>query len=79
MSEKFLKNKDTGFIYDWNKYLAEEPNMVEVSEEEAYPERFVPEQQRARKSKVELETKDIPELPEIVFPELNAEASKGIK
>lgn len=79
MSEKFLKNKDTGFIYDWNKYLADEPNMVEVSEEEAYPERFVPKQQRERKSKVELETKDIPELPEIQFPELNAEASKGIK
>lgn len=61
MADRFLKHKLNGRIYTWDKRLEENPDFYEVSEEQAYPERFVPEKQRQRKAKVNLETKDVPE------------------
>tara|TARA_R110000822_G_scaffold6164_10_gene25875 strand:+ start:1590 stop:1823 length:234 start_codon:yes stop_codon:yes gene_type:complete len=75
---KYLKHLDKGTIYNWNEYLAEHPRIVEVSDEEAFPENFIPKAQRGRKSQVNLETKTIPEEPAIVFPELNADASRKL-
>jgi hypothetical protein len=83
----YLRNKKDGFIYDWNPILAKNPKCEEVTEEEAFPEKFVkPEQvekakkaRAARKGKeVALSTDDIPDGPEYTSPELNAEASQGL-
>lgn len=75
---RFLRNKNDGFIYDWSQILSENPICEEVTEEEAYPERFIPEKQKARKAKVSLATEDIPEAPEQFNLELGEEASKGL-
>lgn len=40
MTERLLQHRD-GTIHGWNEWLAQEPGMVEVTEEQAYPERFV--------------------------------------
>ena len=63
MATKFLKHKLNGRIYSYHKHLAENPDFFEVTEEQAYPERFVPEKQKGRKSSVKLDTKEVPEEP----------------
>ncbi len=74
---RYLKDK-SGFIYEWNEILAENPSCVEVTEEEAFPEKFVPKKQKGRKSGLVLETEDIPEEPVVTNDELNIEASRGL-
>lgn len=75
---RFLRNKKDGFIYDWNPILAENPLCEEVTEEQAYPEKFVPAKQKGRKTGLALETKDIPEEPVQGNEDLNLEVSKGL-
>ncbi len=58
--------------------LAENPSCVEGTEEEAFPEKFVPKKQKGRKSGLVLETEDIPEEPVVTNDELNIEASRGL-
>ncbi len=69
-----------GFIYEWNEILAANPACVEVTEEEAFPEKFIPKKQKGRKSGLKLETpvEEIPTEPAYENAELNAEASKGL-
>lgn len=74
----YLRNKRDGFIYDWNPILAENAVCEEVTEEEAFPERFIPKAQKGRKSKIDLSTEDIPEEPAVENTELNLEASRGL-
>ena len=50
---KYLRPKEKGTIYSWNQYIALNPNVEEVSEEEAFPERHIPKAQRGRKPKDE--------------------------
>lgn len=45
---RFLRNKVDGTIYDWNEILAVNPKCEEVTEEQAYPERFAPRERIAR-------------------------------
>lgn len=54
--ERFLKNARDGYIHGWNQWLAQEPNMVEVTEMEAYPERFV--KGGKRKAAVDMTTEE---------------------
>ena len=75
---RYLKNIKDGFIYEWSPILAENPLCEEVTEEEAFPERFIPKAAKGRKAKVDLSTENIPEEPPIEFPELNIEASRGL-
>ncbi len=75
---KYLRNKKDGTIYDWHPILADNPLCEEVTEEEAYPENFVPKTQKKRKSKLDLATDDVPEAPALTNEELNEEASKGL-
>jgi len=49
-----------------------------VTEEQAFPERFIPKKQKARKTKVKLKTEVIPEDEKAVNIELAEEATKGI-
>jgi hypothetical protein len=76
MATKYLRDK-TGFIYDWNPILAKNPDCEEVTEQEAYPENFIPKKQANRKTGLALETENIPEAP-TGNEELNQEASKGL-
>lgn len=73
---RYLRDK-SGFIYEWNEILAANKDCEEVTEQEAFPEKFVPEKQKGRKSKVELGDTEVPEAPTIPA-ELAAEASKGL-
>lgn len=75
-NKKYLRGPD-GFIYDWNVYLAREIGMEEVTEEEAYPENFMPKSQKGRKSKVEVGDLTVEEPP-TTSDELNQEASRGL-
>lgn len=77
---RYLRNKRDGFIYDYTELLAENPMVEEVTEEEAFPEKFVPKAQKGRKTGLKLETpvEDIPTPPPVENEELNSEASKGL-
>lgn len=73
---RYLRGKKDGFIYDWNPILAENPNVEEVSEEQAFPERFIPEAQKKRKSKLEI---NVPAVDaQTGNPDVDQEASKGL-
>jgi hypothetical protein len=81
MTQRYLRNRNDGFIYDWHPILAANPLCEEVTEEEAYPERFVSEAKRGRPRKVaalDLSTADIPESPPSTPPELAADASRRL-
>lgn len=77
---RYLRNKRDGFIYDYTELLAENPAVEEVSEEEAFPEKFIPKKQTGRKSGLKLETpaEEIPTPPAEAPTELDAEASRGL-
>lgn len=87
MTKMYLRNKKDGFIYGWNEILAKNPLCEPVTEEEAYPERFVkPEQvekvkktRARRKTKaLDLSTEDTQEGPKRVAPEIEADASRDL-
>jgi len=82
---RYLRNRNDGWIYEWDAILAANPICEEVSEEEAYPERFAkPEaiekakRGRKRKGTLDLSTDDIPEEPTYTPPELAADASRRL-
>ncbi len=75
--KKYLRHRVNGRIYPHTKDLAENPDMEPVTEEQAYPERFKPKRASRRKSKINLETEEIPEAPVEGADELSADASKG--
>jgi hypothetical protein len=77
MATKYLRDA-TGFIYEWNPILAKNPDCVEVTEQEAFPENFIPKKQANRKTALVLETEEIPVEPEVTNDELNQEASRGL-
>lgn len=82
-SGRWLRHKKDGTIYNYNDVLCKNPAVEEIPEELAFPERFIPEAQRGRKSVVDLGTD--PEVIEKTKPkkakraELSADASKGLK
>jgi hypothetical protein len=77
---RYLRNKRDGFIYDYTELLAENPMVEEVTEQEAFPEKFIPKKQTGRKTGLKLETptEEIPVEPPVVNAELNADASRGL-
>lgn len=83
MAEKrrWLRNKVDGEIYGWNEILAENSRTEEVTEEEAFPEKFIPKKQKGRQSKVDLgvdEFKIKDKVSSSVAEEVKEEASKGL-
>jgi high-affinity K+ transport system ATPase subunit B len=89
MSKMYIRVKSDGFIYDFNPILAKNPECEVVSEEVAYPERFIPVSAamrvegikasgRKKKGALDLATDDIPEAPAYTSPELAEEASRGL-
>ena len=78
MAGRWLRNIKDGEIYEWNEILADNPLTEEVTEEQAFPEKFLPKKQKGRKTKVNLKTEVIPEDEKAVNMELAEEATKGI-
>ena len=85
MAQRYLRNRNDGFIYDWNPILAANSLCEEVTEEQAYPERFAKEEVvervtrgRKRKGALDLSTDDIPDPPPYTPPELAADASRRL-
>lgn len=91
MSKMYIRVKKDGFLYDYNEILAKNPACEVITEQEAFPERFVPahvagrvgtpenpKRATRRKAALDLTTADIPEAPPYTSPELAAEASKGL-
>lgn len=87
MSIRYLKSRKDGWIFEWDPILAKNPSLYEVTEEEAYPERFIPtaaieavaaKRTRKKREPVDLFTADIPEEPGYTNDALNAEASRGL-
>ena len=82
---RYLRNKKDGFIYEWDPILDKNPSCEEVSEEEAFPEKFLKpsvvekvKRGRKRKGELNLSTDDIPEEPLYTSPELAADASRRL-
>lgn len=87
MSKMYLRNKKDGFIYGWNEILAKNPLCEPVTEEEAFPERFVEPGliQKVSRTRVQrkvkalnLSTDDIPTEPVYSSSELEADASRDL-
>lgn len=55
---RWLRHKTDGTIYNYNVILCNNPAVEEVTEEVAFPEKFIPVKQRGRKAKVNLATDD---------------------
>jgi hypothetical protein len=55
----YIRVKKDGTIYDWNRFLAENPECEVVTEEQAYPERFIPPSIKGKPSKVNVATAGI--------------------
>ena len=78
MAGRWLRNKKDGEIYGWNEILAENPLTEEVTEEQAFPEKFMSKEQKSRKPKVNLKTKNIP-TKKVSKVELEEEATRNIE
>jgi hypothetical protein len=80
---KYLRHREDGFIYDWNPTLAKHPKLEEVTELQAYPERFKPEKpsKRPKENKQDPVDLSVPDVQlsddaPIEFPELDAENTR---
>lgn len=76
---QYLRHKVKGTIYSWNTEIAKNPNVETITEEEAFPERFIPKEIKTRKSKLNIAPVAIEEPPPIEFPEINEDASRGLE
>lgn len=83
---RYLRVKKDGFVYEWSEILAKNPAVEEISEEQAFPERFVKAEvveqvhkaRGRRKGALDLSTADIPQDPVYTPPELAADASRRL-
>lgn len=74
---RYLRSNTNGMVFEWNAILARNPNVKEVTEQEAYPERFAPVDLAKRDKVVDLSVpEEIVTPPPEVASELLAEASK---
>jgi hypothetical protein len=53
---RWLRHVKDGTVYGYTASLASNPLVEEVTEEEAFPERFLTEKQKTRKSELNLST-----------------------
>lgn len=81
MTKQYFKDVRDGYLHGYSKYHEGKPHLVLVTEEEAYPERFIPDHAKQANAKprkgLALETPVVP--PEELPPtneELNAEATR---
>lgn len=79
---RYLKSRKDGWIFEWDEILAKNPACYEVSEQEAYPERFIPQEilevaktKRKGRKAIDLSAPEEEQPP--TPPELAADAAKG--
>ena len=53
---RWLRHKEDGTIYNYNDILVKNPAVEEVSEEIAFPEKYIPAKQKGREAKLNLST-----------------------
>ena len=63
--QKYLRSKTNGLIWEWNEIMAEAGKCDELTEEEAYPERFRPAhaefaERRETRKRLKLKTEELP-------------------
>jgi len=56
---RWLRHKLDGTIYNYNDTLCQNPAVEEVSEEVAFPEKFIPKKQVGRMATVDLSTDEV--------------------
>lgn len=87
MTIRYLKSRKDGWIFEWDPILDKNPHLYEVTEQEAFPERFIPtdaveavavKRGRKKREPVDLFTADIPEEPAYTNQALNTEAARGL-
>lgn len=82
MAERYLKSKKQGDVYIWHELMAKNEDLYEVTVEEAFPERFMPDSAKTRSSKLadKLATPDsvIEKATTGTPPELSKDAAKGL-
>lgn len=89
---RYLRSLSNGVIFDWNERLALNTSKVEeITEEQAFPERFAPphvvavmeapkeEKAKRGKKQIPLETAVIPVEEPYTPPELGAQAARNIE
>lgn len=82
MPDRYLKSKKQGDVYIWHELYAKNEDLYEVTEQEAFPERFMPESAKARSSALadKLATSEvvIEKATTGTPPELAKDAAKGL-
>jgi hypothetical protein len=83
MTQRWLKHVDDGYIFGWTPDLSKNHKLFEVTEEEAFPEKFVPKKlvtkaTTSKKKPLNVSTDDIPAEPQYTSPEIDADASRDL-
>lgn len=74
---KYMRSRINGVVFDYNELMAKNPAIEVVSEQEAFPERFIPEAFRNIPQRVDISIpKEVIEAPAQVSSELIEEASR---
>lgn len=76
---RWLKNKKDGTIYGYSDLLAGNPNVYEVSEEVAFPERYIPAAQQGRTTRISLDGVTPPAEPTPSKPEIAEEVTQDVE
>jgi hypothetical protein len=63
---RWLRHKQDGTIYEWDRYLGKHPKLEEVSEEVAFPEKFLTSEIKARVAQFAEEIPAAEEVAEVV-------------
>lgn len=72
----YIRVRKDGFIYDYNERMAKNPACEVITEEQAYPERFIPAAAKGRVVKLDLTT-DVPEQPATdIVDDISAELTR---
>ena len=77
MTDRWLRHTEDGFIYGWTDSLAQHPKLREVSEFEAFPDKYMPPETatrivKGRAKPVKVEAPVVPEKPLMTTEEILA-------
>ncbi len=76
---RWLRNKKDGTIYGWTAVLANNPLVEEVTEEIAFPEKFIPKAQKARVSNLKLATDEDSVEEAVAAPKKKTKAKVAVE
>ena len=74
---RYLRHKTDGTIYEWHPILADNPKCEEVNEQQAYPEKFIPEDRKGQPPRIDISV-DVPAEIKVDKPELSQDAGRGL-